>query len=207
MFQFPGSARSSPQGRPSRPARPGGCPIRSPPDPCLLRGSPGPFVACHDLLRPSAPEASPVCFLLLPPLKLSRSATRWWAEVDLNHRPPAYQAGALTPALSAPCAPAAAGGPGPPKPYHHVGRPLPRKEVIQPHLPIRLPCYDFTPITHPTVDGVALAVRPPGFGCGRLSWCDGRCVQGPGTNSPRHADPRLLAIPASCRRVAACNPN
>ena len=25
-----------------------------------------------------------------------------------------------------------------------------RKEVIQPHLPIRLPCYDFTPITGPT---------------------------------------------------------
>ena len=28
-----------------------------------------------------------------------------------------------------------------------------RKEVIQPHLPIRLPCYDFTPITGPTFDG------------------------------------------------------
>ena len=28
-----------------------------------------------------------------------------------------------------------------------------RKEVIQPHLPIRLPCYDFTPITSPTFDG------------------------------------------------------
>ena len=27
-----------------------------------------------------------------------------------------------------------------------------RKEVIQPHLPIRLPCYDFTPITKPTFD-------------------------------------------------------
>src|SRR5258708_12087456 len=27
---------------------------------------------------------------------------------------------------------------------------LPRKEVIQPHLPVRLPCYAFTPITHPT---------------------------------------------------------
>ena len=26
---------------------------------------------------------------------------------------------------------------------HHI---LPRKEVIQPHLPIRLPCYDFTPV-------------------------------------------------------------
>jgi len=28
-----------------------------------------------------------------------------------------------------------------------------RKEVIQPHLPIRLPCYDFTPITDPTFGG------------------------------------------------------
>ena len=27
---------------------------------------------------------------------------------------------------------------------------LPRKEVIQPHLPVRLPCYDFTPVTSPT---------------------------------------------------------
>ncbi len=29
---------------------------------------------------------------------------------------------------------------------------IPRKEVIQPHLPVRLPCYDFTPITDPTLD-------------------------------------------------------
>ena len=28
-----------------------------------------------------------------------------------------------------------------------------RKEVIQPHLPIRLPCYDFTPIICPALDG------------------------------------------------------
>ena len=28
-----------------------------------------------------------------------------------------------------------------------------RKEVIQPHLPVRLPCYDFVPITSPTFDG------------------------------------------------------
>ena len=27
-----------------------------------------------------------------------------------------------------------------------------RKEVIQPHLPVRLPCYDFTPIANPTFD-------------------------------------------------------
>ena len=35
----------------------------------------------------------------------------------------------------------------------------PRKEVIQPHLPIRLPCYDFTPVINPTFDRALLAVR------------------------------------------------
>src|SRR5699024_9406845 len=33
---------------------------------------------------------------------------------------------------------------------HHM---LLRKEVIQPHLPVRLPCYDFVPIADPTFDG------------------------------------------------------
>ena len=36
---------------------------------------------------------------------------------------------------------------------------LHRKEVIQPHLPIRLPCYDFTPVANPTFGSVPLAVR------------------------------------------------
>ncbi len=35
----------------------------------------------------------------------------------------------------------------------HAMRLFPRKEVIQPHLPVRLPCYDFTPIADPTFDG------------------------------------------------------
>ena len=39
-----------------------------------------------------------------------------------------------------------------------------RKEVIQPHLPIRLPCYDFTPVINPTFDNVLLAVTPPASG-------------------------------------------
>ncbi len=42
--------------------------------------------------------------------------------------------------------------------------PLPRKEVIQPHLPVRLPCYDFVPVTNPTFDGCLLAVGPPASG-------------------------------------------
>ena len=28
-----------------------------------------------------------------------------------------------------------------------------RKEVIHPHLPVRVPCYDFVPIADPTFDG------------------------------------------------------
>ena len=83
-----------------------------------------------------------------------------------------------------------------------------RKEVIQPLVPQRLPCYDFTPIISHT-----LGAYPPlqgwsnDFWYNQLSWCDGRCVQGPGTYSPWHADPRLLAIPASWSRVADSNPN
>jgi hypothetical protein len=33
-----------------------------------------------------------------------------------------------------------------------------RKEVIQPQVPLRLPCYDFTPVADPTVVSCLLAV-------------------------------------------------
>ena len=36
---------------------------------------------------------------------------------------------------------------------------LPRKEVIQPQVPLRLPCYDFTPVITLTVANALLAVR------------------------------------------------
>ena len=39
-----------------------------------------------------------------------------------------------------------------------------RKEVIQPHLPIRLPCYDFTPVIRPAFDGMGEQVDA------RLKW-------------------------------------
>ena len=42
---------------------------------------------------------------------------------------------------------------------------LPRKEVIQPHVPVRLPCYDFTPLTLHTFDASApRRVRPAASG-------------------------------------------
>ena len=43
-------------------------------------------------------------------------------------------------------------------------RPFHRKEVIQPHLPIRLPCYDFTPVIGLTLGSALLAVRQPTSG-------------------------------------------
>ena len=36
-----------------------------------------------------------------------------------------------------------------------------RKEVIQPQVLLRLPCYDFTPIMNYTLDGCFLAVSSP----------------------------------------------
>ena len=39
-----------------------------------------------------------------------------------------------------------------------------RKEVIQPQVLLRLPCYDFTPITDHTLGGCPLAVGGPASG-------------------------------------------
>ena len=39
-----------------------------------------------------------------------------------------------------------------------------RKEVIQPQVPLRLPCYDFTPVIGHTVVSVLLTVRLPTSG-------------------------------------------
>ena len=45
-----------------------------------------------------------------------------------------------------------------------LGVRLLRKEVIQPQVPLRLPCYDFIPITTHTLDGSPLADGPPASG-------------------------------------------
>ena len=54
-------------------------------------------------------------------------------------------------------------------PHRFRGKVLLRKEVIQPHLPVRLPCYDFVPIASPTFDGSLHKGWATGFGCCRLS--------------------------------------
>ena len=84
---------------------------------------------------------------------------------------------------------------------------LPEKEVIQSHLPVRLPCYDFTPVTSPAFGIPLLAVKVTTSGIASShSVTDG--VYMARERIHRHmADRRLLAISASCRRVAAYNPN
>ena len=78
---------------------------------------------------------------------------------------------------------------------------LHRKEVIQPQVPLRLPCYDFIPVTSFTLGSYDTS--------GATGFHD---VTG-GVYKTRErihaavADAALLAIPASWRRVAASNPN
>ena len=84
---------------------------------------------------------------------------------------------------------------------------LPRKEVIQPQLPLRLPCYDFTPITNPTLDGSLQKVRPPALGVARFRGVTGGVYKARERIHRSIADLRLLATPPSWRRIAASNPN
>ena len=84
---------------------------------------------------------------------------------------------------------------------------LPRKEVIQPHLPVRLPCYDFVPVAAPAL-GRCFQIAPVSPRTSRLD--NSHDVTG-GVYKARvrihraMADTRLLATPPSWGRVAAPN--
>ena len=81
------------------------------------------------------------------------------------------------------------------------------KEVIQPQVPLRLPCYDFTPVMNHTVVTVLPKVKLITSGAIHSHGVTGGVYKARERIHRRMADRRLLAIPASCRRVAACNPN
>ena len=85
---------------------------------------------------------------------------------------------------------------------------IPRKEVIQPQLPLRLPCYDFTPIINPTFDGcLPKRVSPPASGIANFRGVTGGVYKARERIHRDVADSRLLATPPSWRRVSASNPN
>ena len=91
--------------------------------------------------------------------------------------------------------------------FSAAGSPSLRKEVIQPHLPVRLPCYDFTPLTGRTFDSVPLAVGLPASGTPHSDGVTGGEYKTRERIHRSMADLRLLAIPASWSRVADSNPN
>ena len=82
-----------------------------------------------------------------------------------------------------------------------------RKEVIQPHLPVRLPCYDFTPIADPTFDGSLQKVGPPASGVTDFRGVTGGVYKARERIHRSNADLRLLATPTSRSRVADYDPN
>ena len=82
-----------------------------------------------------------------------------------------------------------------------------RKEVIQPHLPVRLPCYDFTPIIGPTLDTYPLAVGPAASSVADFHDVTGGVYKARERIHRSVADLRLLATPTSWGRVADPNPN
>ena len=82
-----------------------------------------------------------------------------------------------------------------------------RKEVIQPQVPLRLPCYDFIPITIHTFGVCFLAVGTTTSGTNGFHDVTGGVYKAWERIHGAVADAPLLAIPASRRRVAACDPN
>ena len=80
-----------------------------------------------------------------------------------------------------------------------------RKEVIQPQVLLRLPCYDFTPVAEPTVVGSQSGIPASGeFNSHGVTGGEYKTRERIHRNI---ADLRLLAIPASWSRVADSNPN
>ena len=77
-----------------------------------------------------------------------------------------------------------------------------RKEVFQPHLPVRLPCYDLAPVTP-----FALGGSPPTSGARGSHGLTGGVYKARERIHRAMADARLLAIPASRGRVAAPDPD
>ena len=79
--------------------------------------------------------------------------------------------------------------------------------MIQPQVPLRLPCYDFTPVIDHTVASVLLAVRLPASGAANFHGVTGGVYKARECIHRGNADPRLLAIPTSRSRVADCDPD
>jgi hypothetical protein len=158
--------------------------------------APGPIP--QDPTTCQAPTPAPTTFHTHPPLHGAMSCThdRHDDQRQIIDVPP----------LSTWC-PTRGDKPGPgPKPSPEPA--LLRKEVIQPHLPVRLPCYDLVPIASPTFDGsLPQGVGPPASGVTDFRDLTGGVYKARERIHRSVADLRLLATPTSWGRVADPNPN
>ncbi len=178
MFQF---ARLPPpalfdSGRGTRALPRVGFPIRIPRDQRMVSSFPGLFAAAHVLHRLLAPRHPP-CALRLLIVKNTMFAAMEFSRCT-RARPPrekpprgavshnsaardargrrSFQASPCSGRVQHRCRPKSGTELRPstePGACRSKSSGIPRKEVIQPQLPLRLPCYDFTPITNPTFDG------------------------------------------------------
>ena len=84
---------------------------------------------------------------------------------------------------------------------------IPRKEVIQPQLPLQLPCYDFVPDTGPALESCLLAVSALASGVTSSHDVTGGVYKARERIHRTIADVRLLANPTSRGRIADLYPN
>ena len=139
-----------------------GCPIRVPADLRLFNGSPQLFAAHHALLRFSTPRHPPHALRSLPFVSLPRRATTCLH--PLSFLLPYFMSKSYSSNVTvllrtvtmfeeekerlyclSQVSFRARGG------RERSSECLLRKEVIQPQVPLRLPCYDFTPVTSRTL--------------------------------------------------------
>ena len=144
-----------------------GFPIRKSPDQRMVSSFPGLIAAAHVLRRLLAPRHPPCALSLLTrkntftaAMEFSRCA---WDDAHEKTRPErtvSQNSTACTPrstfVLGEPGDRTASRAIDRRTPPEYKSSGIPRKEVIQPQLPLRLPCYDFTPIINPTFDGCLL---------------------------------------------------
>ena len=150
-----------------------GFPIRTSPDQRMVSSFPGLIAAAHVLRRLLAPRHPPCALVLLirrEPVFHRYGVFKVHAEerpagtgFSLSHHGPPKQAVSQNSTVFSTTrstysrrarSPDEAEAPSTGRAPTGVIAPVfPRKEVIQPQLPLRLPCYDFTPIIDPTFDG------------------------------------------------------
>ena len=92
----------------------------------------------------------------------------------------------------------------PPETFPPLSDDRSRKEVFQPHLPVRLPCYDLAPVTNFTIGRSLRRRTSSALGFHGLT---GGVYKARERIHRAMADARLLANPASWSRVADSNPN